>query len=185
MIPFAIGATTTGSPAVSARRVSAAPAPARIAAIPASAIGRLARFRRAAGSPSAPSAVNTCTLPAKAASGGRRMSESVASAPTTSAGVVMWTGPGRSATAIRNALRMTRDTVSGRTVVVHLVIGENSLLWSSTWWVTTSARRESIWPEIAIIGTRSRNAPATALTRFDDPGPSVDMHTPGRPVMKP
>ena len=38
---------------------------------------------------------------------------------------------------------------------------------------------------IAIIGTRSSHAPATAFTRFEAPGPSVDMHTPGRPVRKP
>jgi hypothetical protein len=56
--------------------------------------------------------------------------------------------------------------------------------WSSTWWVKVCSRLRSICPEIASIGTRSSHAFATALTRFDEPGPSVDMHTPGRPVRK-
>ena len=39
--------------------------------------------------------------------------------------------------------------------------------------------------EIAIIGVRSRSAVATPLTRFVEPGPSVEMHTPGLPVSRP
>ena len=110
---------------------------------------------------------------------------SIASAPTTSAGVVMCTGPGRSAIAMRSALRMTVATVSGATCVVHLLTGAKSRLWSRTWWVKVCSRLRSICPEIASIGTRSSHALATAFTRFDEPGPSVDMHTPGRPVRKP
>jgi hypothetical protein len=51
--------------------------------------------------------------------------------------------------------------------------------------VKTGSRFDSIWPEMASIGTRSSQAFATGLTRFDDPGPSVERQTPGSPVSCP
>ena len=99
--------------------------------------------------------------------------------------MVRCTGPGRSAIAVRSALRMMVATVCGCTGVAHLLTGANSVPWSMTWCVKVGSRRPSIWPEMAIIGTRSSQALATALTRLVEPGPSVDTHTPGRPVSWP
>ena len=183
-MPLAIGVTTTGHPTASARRCTAAPAPLRTADIPTSSTGRRASFSFCIGSACAPAVANTCGVRA-AVIGGSTIRASVASAPTTSAAVVRCTGPGRSATAVRSARRMIVATVCGSTAAVHLLIDENSSVWSTTWCVNVDSRRVSIWPEIAIIGTRSSQALATALTRFVAPGPSVDRHTPGRPVIWP
>ena len=107
---------------------------------------------------------------------------SPASAPTTSAGVVRCTGPGRSAVAVRKARRNVAPAAPARSSAVHFEIGPNIWAWFSTWWVNTASRRVSIWPEMATSGTRSSRAVATALVMLEEPGPRVESATPGRPV---
>ncbi len=68
-------------------------------------------------------------------SGGRAMRSSTACAPTTSAASVMCTGPGRSAIAVRTALRRMVAAVCGWIVVAHLHTGAKRRSWSITWWV--------------------------------------------------
>src|SRR5688572_31542029 len=94
----------------------------------------------------------------------------------------MCTGAGRAGSAVRSARRMTVRALLGWIWTVHLLMGENRALWFRTWWVNTPSRAVSIWPEMAIIGYLSRNALATGLTMLDEPGPSVDIATPGLPV---
>ncbi len=183
-MPLAIGATTTGQAIASAKRRSASPAPDQTAECPTRIIGRRAACSRRTGSAAVPGAANTCGARC-AANGGSTTASSVAVAPTTSAGVVRCTGPGRSAIAVRSARRMIVATVLGCTAVAHLLIGLNSVAWSITWCVNVGSRLPSIWPEMAIIGMRSSQALATALTRLVEPGPSVDTATPGRPVSWP
>ncbi len=80
---------------------------------------------------------------------------------------------------------MMAPAASGTIRVAHLVIGANSRLWSTFWCVKIGSSRVFICPEIASIGVRSRKAQATPLTRLVEPGPRVDMHTPGKPVSWP
>ena len=94
---------------------------------------------------------------------------------------VRWTAPGRSATAVRSALRMTVSAEAGSRRRASLLTGANIRSWSTTWWVKNCSRELSIWPETASIGTRSRVAEATPFSTAVDPGPSVDRQTPGRP----
>ncbi len=74
-----------------------------------------------------------------------------------------WTAPGRSAAAVRSALRMTVSAEAGSRRRASLLTGANIRSWSTS------------------IGTRSRVAEATPFSTAVEPGPSVDRQTPGRP----
>ena len=121
---MAFGETTTGQPNCSASARSAGPVFARTADMPARITGRRAPARIFSGRLS-PWAVKVAVV-SVADRGGRRISLSSASAARTLAGVVMWTGPGRSATAVRKALRRMAPADSGTRGVAHLVIVEKS-----------------------------------------------------------
>ncbi len=129
-----MGDTTTGQPSVSASRARLPEAWPRTAAMPARITGRRAARTFARTSAVAASAAKASGK-ACAASGGRSISSSIACAPTTSAASVMCTGPGRSAMAVRTALRRMIPAVCGWIVVAHLQTGAKSRSWSITWWV--------------------------------------------------
>jgi hypothetical protein len=124
-----LGETTTGQPSRSDRERNAGPLLARTADMPARITGLRAAARILSGRLS-PSAVKASTA-APARNGGRRISLSAASTARTLAGVVMCTGPGRSAMAVRNALRMIAPADSGTRGVAHLVTVEKRRPWST------------------------------------------------------
>ena len=144
--------------------------------MPARITGRRAAVSVRTGSPSP----CTSTEAAAGASGGRLTWPS-AGIGQASAVTVRWTAPGRSAAAVRSALRMTVSAEAGSRRRASLLTGANIRSWSTTWWVKNCSRLLSICPEIASIGTRSRVAEATPFSTAVDPGPSVDRQTPGRP----
>ncbi len=189
MTPLAIAPTTTGTPAEEASAASSWPARPRTAPAPASTTGR----RAAASSPAsaragaAPRGAGRVKIKSGrgGSSGGSRTSpapSSVTAWPKTSCPTVRWTAPGRSATAVRRARRITVSAEGGSSRAVSFVTGENSRSWSMSWCVQYCSRRLSTCPDTAISGTRSSWALATPLSTAVDPGPSVDTTAPGRPV---
>ena len=76
--------------------------------------------------------------------------------------------------------------VSGaRTWAPYLVIGLKRFTRSITWWLSLCSRVVDAWPEMATRGAMSMLASATPVTRLVAPGPSVERHTPARPVSRP
>lgn len=51
-----------------------------------------------------------------------------------------------------------------------------------SWKASEPIRRRGTWPVIATIGTESRRASASPVTRLVAPGPEVAMQTPTSPV---
>ena len=102
--------------------------------------------------------------------------------PNVSVVTVKCTAPGRSAVAVRSALRSTVSAEPGSSRAASFVTGANSRPWSTSWCVQYCSRELSTWPEIASSGTRSRVALATPLSSAVDPGPRVDRHVPIPPV---
>ena len=101
-------------------------------------------------------------------------------------GKSMNAAPGFSVCATLKALRTISGTISGsRICVAYLVIGSNRLTRSRIWWLSLCSRVVAPWPAMATIGARSMLASATPVIRLVAPGPSVDMHTPARPVRRP
>ena len=97
--------------------------------MPARITGRRAARRTRSGSPSP----YTSTDPAAAASGGRLTAAGTALSLTGPAGTVQasavtvrWTAPGRSATAVRSALRMTVSAEAGSRRSASLATGANN-----------------------------------------------------------
>jgi hypothetical protein len=129
-------------------------ASARTTAGPTSAIGR--RERSIVRTTAALSPPWIAAIDADGPLGGMTTSASSAVIVRTSALVVMWTGPGRSAVATRCALRSAVPTDRGWMRVAHFVIGVKSWLWSMTWWVKSPSWADAICPEMASIGARSR-----------------------------
>ena len=104
----------------------------------------------------------------------------------TSSGSSRWVAPGFSDSATLNALRTTSGMISGLvTRAFHFVIGRMISTRSMYWCDSLCIRSRSAWPVSATSGARSRNASATAVTRFVAPGPSVPRQTPARPVRRP
>ena len=98
----------------------------------------------------------------------------------------MKAAPGFSVCATLKALRTTSETISGsRICVAYLVIGWNMFTRSRIWWLSLCRRVVAPCPAMATIGARSMLASATPVMRLVAPGPSVDMHTPARPVRRP
>ncbi len=172
--------SATGMPVARTNSRSAGAAPARTTPLPASATGLSApRIRSAAFSSS------------RAAGSGRtwrrRGSGSAStSAAITSSGSSIWVEPGFSPSASLNALRTTSGMIAGSASrAFHLVIGRITRRRSMYWCDSLCMRSRSPCPVSATSGARSRNASATAVTRFRAPGPSVPRQTPARPVSRP
>jgi hypothetical protein len=103
-----------------------------------------------------------------------------------SSGSSMWVGPGFSSRAVRNARATVSGMASARpTRVVHLVTGSSIRGMSTSWWDSLWSLSDPVWPVMATIGARSRNASAIPVTRLVAPGPSVAIATAGRPVRRP
>ena len=103
-----------------------------------------------------------------------------------SSGSSMCVGPGFSRRAVRNARATVSGIASGRpTRVVHFVTGSSIRGMSTSWCDSLWSLSEPVWPVIATIGARSRNASAIPVTRLVAPGPSVAIATAGRPVSRP
>ena len=104
----------------------------------------------------------------------------------TSSGSSRWVAPGFSDSATLNALRTTSGMISGlETRAFHLTIGRMMPMRSMYWCDSLCMRSRSDCPVRATRGARSRNASATAVTRFVAPGPRVPRQTPARPVSRP
>ena len=98
----------------------------------------------------------------------------------------MCVAPGFSDSATLNALRTTSGMIAASDRrAFHFVIGRITRSRSMYWCDSLCMRSRSPWPVSATSGARSRNASATAVTRFIAPGPSVPRQTPARPVSRP
>ena len=103
-----------------------------------------------------------------------------------SSGSSRCTGPGRSSWATRNASRTMVGIEAALTICrVILVSGFIEAMTSTIWKRAWRAVMIAFWPVIMIIGMAPRCAYAAAVEKLSAPGPSVEMHTPGRPVSRP
>ena len=172
--------SATGIPVVWVKARSARLAWARIAPLPASAIGFSAASISSA-------ARWSSRAPGSGWTGARRGSGTASrSWPITSSGSSRWVAPGFSDSATLNALRTTSGTISGLdTRAFHLTTGRMIASRSMYWCDSLCIRSRSDCPVSATSGERSRNASATAVTRLVAPGPSVPRQTPARPVSRP
>src|SRR3990172_9157234 len=121
---------------------------------------------------------------------GRSGSETVGraariSCPARSLGRARWTGPRRGAWARAIARRAISSVPMPSKVMLHFVIGAKRAVRSSRWCVYDGSSRPDTCAETARTGDRSRKALATPVTRFAAPGPTVETHTPGTPVICP
>ena len=102
--------------------------------------------------------------------------------PITSSGSSRWVEPGFSDSATLNALRTTSGTISGlETRAFHFMTGRRTPIRSMYWCDSLCIRSRSDWPVSATSGARSRNASATAVTRFSAPGPEGSQAHAGPP----
>src|SRR5215472_12288389 len=159
---------------------SSAGSPMRIADEPITAIGRLAP---AISSPARAMVLSGAgAILARGAGGG---TASLVAASATSSGRSRCTGPIGSLSANATACDTVSPIRPRSSRSVALVIGLNRAWWSIHIWM-----RRPIWSLLrsqvsAIIGERSRKAQPTPVARLVAPGPSVAMHSPGAPVMRP
>ena len=85
---------------------------------------------------------------------------------------------------MRIAFRIVSSAVAASSSVVHFVSGVKIAWWSTCICTVRPRHFRPIFPVNASTGTRSRNALPTPVVMFVAPGPSVDMHAPGRPVSR-
>ncbi len=178
--PFAMNVLATGMRSISAKLTRESAAPWRITPLPARMIGYLAL----------PMICAAWSILKSGVADVYAVCTSIGS-PSTSisamfSGKSMNVAPGFSVCATLKALRTISGTICGsRICVEYFVIGWKSCTRSRIWWLSLCRRVVAPWPAIATTGARSMLASATPVMRLVAPGPSVDMHTPARPVRRP